>query len=58
MANHLSNSTLLTNRFKFFEAVNNLESSLNSGYIQSDMYQSTNQFVLETYCLHEDRQLL
>jgi len=38
VVNHLSNSSLLTNKFKFFKALLKLRKSLKSKTIQSDIY--------------------
>ena len=58
MVNHLSNSNILTDKFKLFEAVNNLNKMLANGSITSPIYRSTSEFILETYCLHKNSHLI
>ena len=58
MVNHFSNSNILTDKFKLFEAVNNLNKMLANGSITSPIYRSTSEFTLETYCLHKNSQLI
>lgn len=53
MANHLSNSALLTNKFKFFKGLNRLRRQLKQKCIVSEVFSSPSQFMLETYCLHK-----
>lgn len=53
LANHFSNSALLTNKFKFFKGLNRLRRQLKQKSITSDVFSSPSQFMLETYCLNK-----
>ena len=57
VANHLKNSSILTEKFKFYALLKQLEKSMNSGYIQSEIYRKTSEFILDTYSLNKNRQL-
>lgn len=51
LANHLSNSNILTNKFKLLELLEALRKSMLAGAIQSEVYRSPDEFTLETFCL-------
>ena len=53
----MSNSSILTNKFKFFKLLRQMKDSLKSGAIQSDIFSSPSEFMLETYCLDKNKQL-
>ena len=55
VANHLSNSSLLTSKTKFFKLLRQLNESLKRRYIESSMFTSAKDFSLETYCLHKNK---
>ena len=57
IANHVPWSVLLTNKFKFFEALRKLESLMAMGLIKSKLYTSTREFTLETFWLKKNSQL-
>lgn len=51
LANHLSNSSILTNKFKLLDLLVGLHKSMLAGAIQSEVYRSPEEFTLETFCL-------
>ena len=57
VVNHISNSNILTNKFKLFKTLNKLGNSLRSGRIHSNIYTSPKQFMVETYLLNKNNQL-
>ena len=51
LANHLSNSNLFTNKFKFLDLIASLKKAMLAKAIQSETYLSPDEFILPTYCL-------
>ena len=57
IVNHVPQSGLLTNKFRFQEALGRLESLMAIGLIKSSVYRSVSEFTLDTYMLSKNRQL-
>jgi hypothetical protein len=57
MVNQLSNINLLTDKFHFQNLLSELNKQMSSGAIVSAFYQSTKEFVLETYRLSKNSHL-
>ena len=57
VANHLSNSSLLTNKAKLFKALRLIDIQMKKKQIESTIFSSAKDFQLETYSLQKNRQL-
>lgn len=51
IVNHISNSRILNNKITCMELLADLNRSLESGHIESSMYNSTSEFLMPTYRL-------
>lgn len=58
LANHLSNSSILTNKSKFLKMIRNLDASLKKGTISSELFSGTKDFFQETYSLERNKEML
>ena len=57
LVNHVPQSAILTNKFKFFDALKRLESLMAMGLIKSNIYHSISEFMLDTFMIRKNTQL-
>lgn len=57
VVNHLSNSSILTNRLKLLELFKRLQDLMAKKRLTSELFPTARSFLLETYCLEKNTQL-